>query len=253
MTEKQKFLVYRQKPGEEPYYERFEVPLKPGLSILDALFYIQDHYDSNFSFRYSCRGAICGSCGMTVDKFPQLACKTQVDGVKSQKAPKLPELKFGEVPEDWNEEAEILVEPLPNMEVVRDLVVDMEPFWKFYGEVQPYFVREYNDEQPESLQEPEDARSIEHLVYCILCGLCWSCPINQTNPHYLGPAALAKANRFIMDTRLDNNHRDSIVERVSKEDGVPACEKHYACNRVCPKGVKPGTAIRNIRENYLSG
>ena len=253
MVEKQKFLVYRKQPGGEPEYERFEVPLKPGMSVLDALFYIQDHLDSNFAFRYSCRGAICGSCGMTIDKFPQLACKTQVAGVKSQKPPRLPELKFGDVPNDWNEETEILIEPLPNMEVAKDLVVDMEPFWKFYSEVQPYFVREeYNDEQPESLQKPEDARSIEHLVYCILCGLCWSCPVNATNPHYLGPAALAKANRFIMDTRLDDEHRETIVKRVSEEDAVPACEKHYVCNRVCPKGVKPGTAIRNIREKNFS-
>jgi len=252
MVEMQKFLVYRQQPGGKPEYERFEVPLKPGMSILDALFYIQDHLDSNFAFRYSCRGAICGSCGMTIDKFPQLACKTQVAGVKDQKPPRLPELKFGDVPDNWNEETEILIEPLPNMKVNRDLVVDMEAFWKFYGEVQPYFVREYKDEQPESLQEPEDARSIEHLVYCILCGLCWSCPVNATNPHYLGPTALAKANRFIMDTRLDDDHRSTIIKRVSEKDAVPACEKHYVCNRVCPKGVKPGTAIRNIREKNLS-
>jgi len=252
MVEMQKFLVYRQQPGGKPEYERFEVPLKPGMSILDALFYIQDHLDSNFAFRYSCRGAICGSCGMTIDKFPQLACKTQVARVKDQKPPRLPELKFGDVPDNWNEETEILIEPLPNMKVIRDLVVDMEDFWKFYGEVQPYFVREYKDEQPESLQEQEDARSIEHLVYCILCGLCWSCPVNATNPHYLGPTALAKANRFIMDTRLDDEHRETIVKRVSEKDAVPACEKHYVCNRVCPKGVKPGTAIRNIKEKNLS-
>ncbi|PWI48480.1 succinate dehydrogenase iron-sulfur subunit [Candidatus Heimdallarchaeota archaeon B3_Heim] len=253
MVINQKFLVFRKNPEETPRYERYEIPLKPGMSILDALFYIQDYLDSSFAFRYACRGAICGSCGITIDKFPQLACRTQVAAVKStKKPPKLPELTFGEVPSDWNEETEILIEPLPNMNVIKDLVVEMEPFWKFYEEVQPYFAREYNDVQPESLQAPEDARSIEHLVYCILCGICWTCPVNATDPHYLGPTALAKAYRFIADTRVDEKHRRSIVERVSKSNAVPACEKHFVCNRVCPKGVKPGTAIGNIRKQHLT-
>ncbi|MHA2155037.1 MAG: succinate dehydrogenase/fumarate reductase iron-sulfur subunit [Candidatus Hodarchaeales archaeon] len=253
MVEKQKFLVYRKNPGETPRYERYTVPLKPGMSVLEALFYIQDHLDSSFAFRYACRGAICGSCGITIDKFPQLACRTQVTAVKSTKKPlKLPELTFGEVPNDWNQETEILIEPLPNMEPIKDLVVEMEPFWKFYEEVKPYFVREYNDVQPESLQSFEDARSIEHLVYCILCGICWTCPVNATNSNYLGPTALAKAYRFMADTRVDDSHRSVIAGRVSKEDGVPACEKHFVCNRVCPKGVKPGTAIQNTRKEYLT-
>jgi succinate dehydrogenase / fumarate reductase iron-sulfur subunit len=219
MVDKQKFLVYRKSLGEAPHYERYNVPLKPGMSILEALFYIQDYLDPSFAFRYACRGAICGSCGITIDKFPQLACRTQVTAVKSiKKPPKLPELTFGEVPADWNEDTEILIEPLPNMDVVKDLVVEMDPFWKFYEEVKPYFAREYNDVQPESLQSFEDARSIEHLVYCILCGICWMCPVNATNPDYLGPAALAKAYRFIADTRVEDTHRNTIVDRVSKND-----------------------------------
>jgi succinate dehydrogenase / fumarate reductase iron-sulfur subunit len=254
MTNKQKFIVFRKESDDSKVrYERYEVPLKHGMSILDALFYIQDQVDPNFAFRYSCRGAICGSCGMTIDKVPQLACKTQVKNVKSvKKPPRLPELNFGDVPNDWDEVNEILIEPLPNMKIIKDLVVDMEPFWKFYAEVQPYFVREYNDEQPESLQSFNDARSIEHLVYCILCGICWTCPVNAKYLQYLGPAALAKANRFIADTRLSQTHRSSIISRVEKSDGVPACEKYYICNQVCPKGVRPGTAIKNVREKYLS-
>jgi succinate dehydrogenase / fumarate reductase iron-sulfur subunit len=253
MTEKQTFLVYRKQPEGTPYYERFEVPLIPGMSVLEALFYIQDHYDSNFAFRYACRGAICGSCGMTIDKVPLLACRTQVTLVKGGKKPvKLPELKFGEVPSDWNQEKEILIEPLPNMDVIKDLVVNMDRFWKFYEEVQPYFARDYNDEQPESLQSPEDARAIEHLVYCILCGICWTCPVNAENSRYLGPAALAKGYRFMADTRISESHQESIKEVVSATHGVPACEKHYVCNRVCPKGVKPGTAIQDTRKRFLS-
>jgi succinate dehydrogenase / fumarate reductase iron-sulfur subunit len=138
------------------------------------------------------------------------------------------------------------------MDVIKDLIVDMEPFWKFYNEVQPYFVRDYNDVQPESLQSPEEAHSVEHLVYCILCGICWACPVNAKDPHYLGPTALAKAYRFVVDTRLSEKHRKTILKRVSKDNAVSACEKHYVCNQVCPKGVKPGTAIKNLREQHLT-
>lgn len=253
MSNTQTFLLYRKTPGDSHRYERYEVPLSSGMSILDALFYIQDHFDSSLAFRYACRGAICGSCGMVIDGVPRLSCKTQVTAVKSMKKPsRLPALSFDIIVPDWDEENEILIEPLPNMEIIKDLVVDMEPFWKFYEEIQPYFVREYNDIQPESLQSPEDAQSIEHLVYCILCGICWTCPENAINPNYLGPAALAKGYRFIADTRLSDDHRNMITSRVSKDDGVPACEKHYVCNQVCPKGVKPGTAIKNIRETHLT-
>ncbi|WP_455464480.1 succinate dehydrogenase/fumarate reductase iron-sulfur subunit [Candidatus Hodarchaeum mangrovi] len=253
MNKSQKFLIYRKKPNQsEPNYQRFEVPVKPGMSILEALFYIQDHFDSSLSFRYSCRGAICGSCGLTIDKLPQLACKTQIFQVKSTQKPlKLPELNFGRIKNDWDKENEILIEPLPNMKIIKDLVVDMEPFWRFYEHVEPYFAREYRDIQPESLQSPEEARSIEHLVYCILCGICWTCPVNAKNSQYLGPAALAKAYRFIGDTRLSKIRRSEIVHQVSIKYGVPACEKYYVCNRVCPKGVRPGTAIKDIREKYL--
>ncbi|MHA2248152.1 MAG: succinate dehydrogenase/fumarate reductase iron-sulfur subunit [Candidatus Hodarchaeales archaeon] len=253
MTSKQKFLIYRKNPNDNnPRYERYEIPIKKRMSVLEALFFIQDNFDLGLAFRYSCRGAICGSCGMTIDKLPQLACKTQVTSIKTARKPsRLPELIFGDLP-NWDEENEILVEPLPNMNVIKDLVVDMEPFWEFYEEVKPYFTREWKDSAPESLQAPEEARSIEHLVYCILCGVCWMCPVNATNPQYLGPAAIAKAYRFIADTRFTEEQRSSVVARVSNVDGVPACEKHYVCNRVCPKNVRPGTAIKDIREKYLS-
>ncbi|MFW9995233.1 MAG: succinate dehydrogenase/fumarate reductase iron-sulfur subunit [Candidatus Odinarchaeota archaeon] len=246
MVEKKTFLVYRKSVDDnKPRYERYEVPVVPGMSILDALFYIQDHY-TDLAFRYACRGAICGSCGMTIDKYPRLACRTQVSQVKSEKKPKLPDLVFGEI--EWDEEREILIEPLPNMEVIIDLVVDMEPFWNFYQEVKPYFTREWKDAAPESQQSPEDAKSIENLVYCILCGLCWTCPVSGKSKNYLGPAALAKSYRFVADTRLSESHRHTVIDRIMKNDGVPACEKIYACNRVCPKGVKPGTAIKSLRE-----
>lgn len=252
MSEKANFLVYRNSGNGNIRYERYEVPLFKGMSILEALFYIQDHYDSTLAFRYACRGAICGSCGMTIDKVPDLACRVQVSGVKTAKKPvNLPEFKFGDH-SDWDSNNEILIEPLPNMAVLKDLVVDMDPFWKFYRETEPYFDRELNDIAPESKQSPEQMKMIERLVYCILCGLCWSCPVNAKNPNYLGPAQLAKADRFINDSRITKDKQETVVSRILKEDAVPACEKLFVCNRVCPKGVMPGTAIKDIRDKWMN-
>jgi succinate dehydrogenase / fumarate reductase iron-sulfur subunit len=250
MEKKLKFLIYRYSDNGTNHYERFEVPVLEGESILDALFYIQDYYDSSLAFRYACRGAICGSCGMTIDKVPLLACRTQISTVKTVKKPiNLPEFKFGDH-SDWDPENEILIEPLPNMTVLKDLVVDMGPFWRFYQEIEPFFERELNDIAPETTQSPSQMKKIERLVYCILCGLCWACPVNNKNPKYLGPAQLAKAERFISDSRISKEKQNIIVSHVQKEDGVPACEKYFVCNRVCPKGVMPGTAIKNIRDNW---
>lgn len=252
MSEIRKFLIYRNDGKRNIHYDQFEVPIKKGMSVLEALFYIQDYYDSSLAFRYACRGAICGSCGMTVDKVPLLTCRTQVSTVKIIKKPiNLPEFNFGNV-SSWDKENEILVEPLPNMKILKDLVVNMEPFWKFYREVEPYFTRKWNDIAPESTQSPSQMKTIERLVYCILCGLCWACPVNKKNPNYLGPAQLAKADRFVRDSRLDDQKQNLILSRVLQSDAVPACEKFFVCNRVCPKGVLPGTAIKDIRDNWMS-
>lgn len=250
MANIQKFLVYRNSGDGNVKYERYEVTISKGMSVLEALFYIQDHYDSTLAFRYACRGAICGSCGMTIDKVPLLACRTQVSMLKTAKKPiNLPEFNFVDH-SDWDRENEILIEPLPNMKVLKDLIVEMQPFWKFYREIGPYFEREWNDLAPESSQSPEEMKIIERFVYCILCGLCWVCPVNRKNDNYLGPAQLAKADRFIRDSRISNKRRESIISRVLNDDGVPACEKFFVCSRVCPKGVMPGTAIKDIRDNF---
>ncbi|MFX1269590.1 MAG: 4Fe-4S dicluster domain-containing protein, partial [Promethearchaeota archaeon] len=94
-------------------------------------------------------------------------------------------------------------------------------------------------------------KTIEHLVYCILCGLCWACPVNKKNPNYLGPAQLAKANRFVRDSRIDDQIKNTILSRILEDDAVPACEKFFVCNRVCPKQVLPGTAIKDFRDNWI--
>jgi succinate dehydrogenase / fumarate reductase iron-sulfur subunit len=154
---------------------------------------------------------------------------------------------FGKIA-SWDRENEILIEPLPHMKIIRDLIVDMNPFWKFYQEIKPYFDKKWMDLAPETAQSPKDIKEIERLIYCILCGVCWTCPVSAKNKNYLGPAALTKGYRFIADTRSTSEHRERIKERVRESDGVPACEKVFACNIVCPRGVMPGTAIASIRK-----
>jgi len=252
MVKTQKFLVYRNPGNGKVRYERYEIPLTKGMSVLEALFYIQDHYDSSLAFRYACRGAICGSCGMTIDKVPSLACRVQVSNIKTMKKLKsLPEFNFGDL-RGWDQENEILVEPMPNMVIIKDLIVDMEPFWRFYREIEPYLDRKWKDKAPESHQSPIEMKKIERLVYCILCGLCWACPVNNENSKYLGPAQLAKADRFINDSRISAEQQKITLSRVLKDDAVPACQKYFICNRVCPKDVMPGTAIKDIRDNWIN-
>ena len=124
----------------------------------------------------------------------------------------------------------------------------MEPFWKFYKEIKPYFDKKWNDTAPEALQTGKEVKEYDHIIYCILCGLCWACPVSGKNEKYLGPAALARGYRFISDTRTSDEHRKNILERTAKDDAVLACERIFVCNQVCPKDVKPGTAIHNIRK-----
>jgi succinate dehydrogenase / fumarate reductase iron-sulfur subunit len=186
-----------------------------------------------------------------------LACKTQISSVNEIIQPiekfirsKNIDFIYGDVPE-WDREHEILIEPAPNMRVIKDLVVDLEKFWNHFREIEPFFTREWNYKQPESKQSPEQMERIERYVYCILCGLCWACPVSNKNPNYLGPAQLAKASRFVYDSRIQHEKQNSIVSRVMKEDGVPACERYFICNQVCPKNVMPGTAInQELRKDW---
>jgi succinate dehydrogenase / fumarate reductase iron-sulfur subunit len=256
MEKLQKFMVYRNSGNGAIRYEKYDVPIKKGINILDALFYIQDYYDSTFSFRYACRGAVCGSCGMTIDKIPMLACRTQVSSVKNNTEinkirnfilKKNISFEFGEI-SDWDINNEILIEPLVNMRVLKDLVVDMEPFWNFYRTVEPYFTNDWKNSDIKSYQSPNQIKSIERYVYCILCGLCWACPVNKKDPKFLGPAQLAKAYRFIMDTRISKKKQKLILSRIMTEDAVPACENYFICSQVCPKDVMPGTAIKKLRD-----
>jgi succinate dehydrogenase / fumarate reductase iron-sulfur subunit len=244
--------IKRFEPGRDPgpRYQVYEVDNVPGQTVLGALFEIQDQQDGSIAFRYSCRGAVCGSCAMLINRYPRLACRTQLDEVIGEMGTDLrpfPPLEADVA--EWDTETEVLVEPLPNFPLVRDLVVDLTRFFDALETVEPWLVPE--GPPPKGLERSMDHDEVigmERLVGCLLCALCsGSCPIVAENQDFLGPAALAKARRFYEDPR-DVRH-DGIIELLDNEEGVLGCDLIYNCVKVCPRNVAPGGAIRKMKQD----
>lgn len=209
---------------ESPDYDTFEVDPHPGMTVLSALFQIQEKYDDSLAFRYSCRGAVCGTCAMLINKVPRLACRSQVRDLLKDKVPEtVADEDISMAGEDiyWNPEEEVLVEPLPHLPVIRDLVVDMELFFQYYRFVEPTFRPAGPDPEKERLMDPGAVKELGVYTNCILCGACHAaCPVVGENPEYLGPAALAKLYRFHIDPREAEG--DSRLEKeISQMAGGP--------------------------------
>ena len=243
-----RFRVWRSgKAGKDGRYVTYDIQPNAGMSVLDALFEIHEKYDDSLAFRYSCRGAVCGSCAMTINLEPRLACRTQVLELQRKKSLGLRTFEGLEKDTDWDRSSEILIEPLPNMSILKDLIVDMTRFYERYKKVKPWM--ETLDEVIDySHMTPLEVGKVEKYANCILCACCFgACPVCETNAQYLGPAALSWSLRFVDDGRVkDRKERLSLVD---EEDGVPGCEFIYNCVKVCPKSVAPASAIR-ILKNY---
>jgi succinate dehydrogenase / fumarate reductase iron-sulfur subunit len=230
--------------GTVTHYDLYKVDTKKGMTVLDALFQIQDRMDPSLSFRYSCRGAVCGSCSMLINKEPRLACRTQVADVKGYDMKLKPFPAISDTPKGWNPEVEILIEPLPNMPILKDLVVDMTKFYDVLESMKLWNETEEGDTSRS--QSPEERKKIERYVNCILCALCYgSCPVNTVKEEYVGPAALAKTWRFHEDTRTTDPARFAMT--ATQPQGAPLCDLIMNCVKACPKGVSPGGAIRKIK------
>jgi succinate dehydrogenase / fumarate reductase iron-sulfur subunit len=236
---------------EKPRYDTFEIELMPGLTVLSALFTVQERFDDSLAFRYSCRGAVCGTCAMLINKVPRLACRTQIEGLHGGKL-NIPLAYFpamdSAVP--WDPTEEVLVEPLPNLPVIKDLIVDMSTFFRYYREIEPVF--RPGDPAParERPMQPAAVRELEPYTNCILCAACFgACPVDAKNPAFIGPAALAKLYRFHVDPR--EAHGTARLLRADTPDGWWACEFHTNCRRVCPKGVPPDVAIGHARQELM--
>ncbi len=224
------FRIFRFDPekDKESRYQDYELELEPGITLLNSLNRIKSEQDSSLTYRMSCGSAICGSCAMRVNGHALLACKTQASGL----------VKDGV----------IQVDPLGNMEVLKDLVVDLEPFWKSLKQVDPWLQPDVSDNpENERLQTPEQFQRIDDATTCILCGACYSdCNVLGVDQEFLGPASLAKANRFIFDSR-DAKTRDRI-EFISEMNGVWDCTHCGECSTRCPTEAKPLARIMEVRE-----
>lgn len=216
-------------PGKEPAFATYRIKVIPGLTVLAMLIRIRDEIDGTLSFRSSCRSAVCGSCAMVINGRIDLACRTQVASFNKN---------------------EIILEPLPNLEIIRDLVVDLTPFWAAYEKIKPWLIRRSPDPDKEVPQTEEERSRIDQYVNCMLCASCYgACPVLARNPDYAGPAALAKLARFALDSRDERPY--SVLEGVNDEKGVWGCDTMLRCIDACPKDVRPTDGIVDLRKSLL--
>ena len=212
---KYKFKIKRFDPEKENFrWEEFSVDMKPMERVLDGLDRIKDYADGSLTFRRSCGHGICGSCAMKINGRNSLSCQTLIK----------------DMPET------IRIEPLEAFPVIKDLVVDMDDFFKKNDYVLPYLI---NDEPPperERLQSPSEQEKILESITCIMCGSCTSsCPIYWTDNQYLGPSSILKAFRFIFDSR-DRGKKERL-EKILQPHGLWRCHSIFNCVESCPKEI----------------
>ena len=226
--------VYRYLPEKdsEPHYDTWTLEAEPNDRVLDLLEVVRGDHDGSLAFRRSCAHGVCGSDAMRINGRNMLACKVLVKDLGVQ---------------------EITIEPLIGFKVLKDLVVDMEPFFEQYRSVVPYMI---NDEVPadgkERLQTPEQRMLIEDSTRCILCAACTtSCPSYWANNQYVGPAAIVNAHRFIYDSRDRGAQRR--LDILAKPSGVWRCRTIFNCTLACPREIKITKAIAEVKNSIRTG
>jgi succinate dehydrogenase / fumarate reductase iron-sulfur subunit len=221
-----KIWRYNSSTGERALKE-YEVDAPEWVTLLDVLDLIKDRVDGTLSYRKSCRMMICGSCGMRMDGAAVLACKTRMK----------PIVDSGRVP---------TISAMGNMPIVKDLVVDMAPFWSKIRAMKPWLQPGYDEvREKERIISQQQMNVINKEALCIMCGCCVSeCNSMEADPEFLGPAALAKGFRFVGDVR-DAANIDRL-EDYNSEHGIWDCTRCYFCNERCPKGVDPRDAIAKL-------
>jgi succinate dehydrogenase / fumarate reductase iron-sulfur subunit len=244
---------FQPESGEGPYWEEFDVDLDPSLSVLDGLLQAKDRDDGSLSVRCSCRAAICGSCGMKINGQSGLGCKTQI-GEAQEKADKFSRASSGEEEALPTQDgaAPIVVEPMGNMPVIKDLITDMEStHWTKIRRVTPWLLPHGDPPEREYVVEPESMIDITQSMACIQCGACVSsCLSMEADPDFIGPAALAKAYRFVGDPR-DAETRERLHDLAHDPHGIYDCTHCFSCIDACPKGVAPMDQIMRLRRKAI--
>jgi fumarate reductase iron-sulfur subunit len=220
---------YRPEEEPEPTFQEYQVPCRDDWVVLDGLNYVKDHLDGTLSYLWSCRMGIFGSCGMTVNGEAKLTCATFL----ADYAP-----------------GPVRVEPLRNFPVIRDLVVELGDFMRKLTAVHPWIVRK--EEKPlsegEYRQTPAQLDQYQQFSMCINCMLCYAaCPVYGLDPKFVGPAAIALAQRYNLDSR--DQGAGERLELLSQDEGIWGCTFVGDCTRVCPKNVDPAGAIQRYKLN----
>ena len=229
---KRTFVVTRFDPDKDqaPKTQSYEVPCRPEWKVLDALNYIKDEIDPTLSHRWSCRMAVCGSCGMNVNGAPKLTCKTSL-------------AEYGDTVE---------VAPLANFPIIRDLVIEMDGFMEKLKAVKPWIIvaKERAVEEGTYRQSPEELEYFKQFSMCINCMLCYAaCPVVSKEPDFLGPAAIALGHRYNMDSRDEGASERNEIFRG--EGTVFQCSFANECSEVCPKNVDPAAAVNQAKLNAV--
>ncbi len=217
--------------SEESVWVDYEMQMDPKERVLDALHKIKWELDGTLTFRRSCAHGICGSDAMRINGRNRLACKTLL--------------------KDINPEKPITVEPIKGLTVLKDLVVDMDPFFQAYRDVMPFLVTKGNEPTRERLQSAEERARFDDTTKCILCAACTSsCPVFWNDGQYFGPAAIVNAHRFIFDSRDEGG--EQRLEILNDRDGVWRCRTTFNCTDACPRGIEVTKAIQEVKRALVT-
>ncbi|MBK6013286.1 succinate dehydrogenase iron-sulfur subunit [Streptomyces sp. MBT53] len=216
----------------EAVWEDFQLEIDPKERVLDGLHKIKWDIDGTLTFRRSCAHGICGSDAMRINGKNRLACKTLI--------------------KDLNPEKPITVEPIKGLTVLKDLVVDMDPFFQAYRDVMPFLItKDTNEPTRERLQTAEDRERFDDTTKCILCAACTSsCPVFWNDGQYFGPAAIVNAHRFIFDSRDEAG--EQRLEILNDRDGVWRCRTTFNCTDACPRGIEVTKAIQEVKRALIT-
>jgi succinate dehydrogenase iron-sulfur subunit len=223
-------LRYNPETDDRPHFERYSVEADPMERLLDCLHKVKWQHDSGLALRRSCAHGICGSDAMVVNGVNALACKVLVKDLTQP----------------------ITVEPIRGLPLIRDFVVDMEPFFAGYRAVKPWLIVDESDHEPqrERIQSRADRERFDDTTKCILCAACTtSCPIYWADQEYVGPAAIVNAHRFIFDSRDEGSAER--LEILSQKSGVFKCRTVFNCTAACPRGIKVTKAIQEVKQAAL--
>jgi succinate dehydrogenase / fumarate reductase, iron-sulfur subunit len=243
---------YDPQSGDSAYWEDHTIELGPKQSVLDAILKVKDDTDGSIGIRCSCQQAICGSCAVRMNGKPGLACNTHLSEAAARghgTGWNPPDAEGGEAPELGGDRKDVItVEPMGNMPVIRDLIVDMDAVhWKKIERVTPWLINQEPIPEREYVVPHENMVDVTQTMACIQCGACVSdCLSMEVDPGFIGPAALSKAYRFVGDPR-DAEPKERLKDLSEDEHGIYDCTHCFNCIDACPKGVDPMSQIMRLR------